>query len=250
MSKGKRRHDKKGRSEGQARFVQFPYWLLETQAAWDLSGTAFKVLVYVLKRFNGANNGQIGFGARSGCFVRDPKTGKLQDVPIGIRPRTMSDALAEIERAGFFVCTKASTFDQKRRTKEWRLTWLPADNKPATKEFVTATPIPKAKRKQKPGRHTALSTKLQSGTPLYGPMTQAQDTLYKAAHRSVGDTDRAAHRPHLVTIPGAADVLSKARALAEARALATSAARSSALKFPSTVKAQAKPNSSGGADAA
>jgi hypothetical protein len=250
LSKGKRRHDKKGRSEGQTRFVQFPYWLLESQAALDLSGTAFKVLVYVLKRFNGTNNGQIGFGARSGCFVRDPKTGRLQDVPIGIRPRTMSDALAEIEHRGFLVCTKVSTFDQKRRTKEWRLTWLPADNHPATKEFVTASPIQKAKRKQKPGRHTALSTKLQSGTPLYGPMTQAQDTLYRAAHRPMADADRAAHRPHLVTIPGAADALSKARALSERRALAASAARSSALKFSSKATAQDKPSSSGGADAA
>jgi hypothetical protein len=232
MAKG-RRHNPKGRSEGQERFVQFPYWVLETRAALDLSGTAFKVLVYVLKRFNGANNGTIGFGARSGCFVRATGTGLLEDRPIGLKPRTISDTLNELVASGFIACTKESTFDQKRRTREWRLTWLAVGSTAATKEFTTLAPVTKRSKKQKPERQAALCTEIQSGSALYGPPTEAQNILYRAAARSMAESDRAAARPHLGTIPGGDDTLSMARALSVRRANAVSAAQSSVRQFSS-----------------
>ena len=215
-----------------------PYWILETPAARELSGTAFKVLFYMLKRFNGSNNGRIAFGSRSGCFAKAPTTGDLDDLPIGIRPRTQTDVLKEIERVGFIACTKTSSFHQKRLAREWRLTWLPVGHQPATKEFLKYVPTAKTGKKQKPGRHTALSRKIQSGIPPYGPPTREQDVLYRAAHRPISDAHRAADRPHLLTIPGAADALSKARALSEARAIAASGARSSALRLPSKVSSR------------
>jgi DNA-binding MarR family transcriptional regulator len=97
----RRGHDAKGRTTGEPRFVQIPYWVLETAAARTLSGTAFKVLVYLLKRFNGVNNGKIGFGCYSGCFIREPGQRDLIDASIGFKHRTVSDALYELEHAGF-----------------------------------------------------------------------------------------------------------------------------------------------------
>jgi len=208
---GKRRHNAKGRTTGEPRFVQIPFWVLESSAAIALSGTAFKVLVYIIKRYNGVNNGKIGFGQYSGCFIRnndakDPK--KIVDVGIGFASRTMSDALYELEKAGFIACTRTSTFDQKRLTREWRITWLPADNALPTKEFTTATgnfKRPKAPKKQKPERGRALSGKLQSAyAPQVEPESPPNDA-YRAATRSMAKSHRAPTRPHLVTIPSGSD---------------------------------------------
>jgi hypothetical protein len=158
-----RKTDQRGRSAGEPRFIQIPYWVLETSAALALSGTAFKVLVYLLKRFNGVNNGRIAFGARSGCFVRD-KSGKLVDASIGLKPRTIADALYELEKAGFIRCTHDWTFHQKRHTREWRFTWLAVGTDPPTKEFATAVgdfKRPRTARKQKPVHVGAESSEIQ-----------------------------------------------------------------------------------------
>jgi hypothetical protein len=172
----RRRANKTGRSESEPRFVQIPFWVLESEAARTISPTATKVLLFIVKRHNGTNNGTIGFGARSGCFLRPPGAKELEDAPIGLAPRTVSDALFELERAGFIRCTRQSTFDQKRTTREWRLTWLPCGSEPPTKEFATAKGDFKRKkltRKQKPERLRALSPQLQSG---YAPQPHDENT--------------------------------------------------------------------------
>jgi hypothetical protein len=204
---GKRRHDRTGRSTGEPRFVQIPYWVLETEAARRLSGTATKVLLYLIKRHNGMNNGQISFGERSGCFVRDTETRKPVDVCIGIKPRTVCDALYELEQAGFIFCTKESSFGQKRMTKDWRLTWLPCGNDLPTKEFATATGNfrrPKKPKKQKPERPRALDSKLQSARAPRAPPSDGQNPHYRAPARPMSENDRAPTRSHLVTIPSEA----------------------------------------------
>lgn len=135
--------------------MKIPYWVLETEAALSISPPAFKALVYLLKRFNGINNGRIAFGARSGCFLREPGNKVLVDRPFGLAPSTIGDALYELEKAGFIRCTRESSFDQKRLVREWRITWLNCGNELPTKEFATATGNfrrPKAPRKQKPDR--------------------------------------------------------------------------------------------------
>lgn len=138
MRKG-RRHDSSGRSSGAARHVRLEYWLLEHPSFLTLSANAKVVLIYLAKRFNGFNNGQVGFGCRAGCLV---PVGGGQHVERGIglsRPQ-VTRALVELAGAGFIVCTKAATFDQKRLTREWRLTWLPSganSERPPTKEFAS-----------------------------------------------------------------------------------------------------------------
>ena len=201
-----RRHNAKGRTTGEARFVQVPFWVLETDAARRLSGKATKVLLYMVKRHNGANNGQIGFGARSGCFVRESGKKSLTDASIGIGPSATSSALYELERAGFIRCTRDTSFDQKRLTKEWRLTWLPVGTSPPTKEFATATgdfKRPRSPKKQKPVRQRALSPQLQCASAHNPPPENGQDTPYSAPARTIEDAHSAPARTHLVTIPSA-----------------------------------------------
>ena len=215
MAKG-RKHNTTGRSTNEPRFVQVPFWVLESAAACRLSGTATRVLLYIIKRHNGVNNGRIGFGSRSGCFARKPGCGELEDISIGIAPRTMSDALFELEAAGFIRCTKDSTFDQKRMTKEWRLTWLPTGEGqtavPPTKEFATAVGD---FRRQKPGRPRALSVTSQGGQPPHVDTEAPPNDAYRAATRPIAKPHRAAGRPHLVTIPSDSEAASIGATLAD-----------------------------------
>jgi hypothetical protein len=195
-----RKTKKNGRSEGDPRFIQVPYWVLETPATRALSGTAFKLLVYIVKRFNGVNNGIIGFGVRSGCYVRKPGTGELIDLPIGIQPRTTANGLRELQEAGLIACTKASSFGQKKLQREWRVTWLGTpDGKMATKEFATIQP---GTKKQKPVHQGALSPKLQC-TPVHNrPARVPKIPPYSALQCTMAHPVSAPGCTHIVTIPG------------------------------------------------
>lgn len=158
--RGKRRANATGRSQGEPRFVQLPYWVLESERARLLSGTAFKVLVYLLKRFNGSNNGRIAFGLRSGCFARNSATGEIEDRSLGLGKSAVGEALRELDAAGFIRCETPSSFGQKRLTREWRVTWLEAAGKLPTKDFVIAAVEPK---NYFPVRQGGLCSGLQSG---------------------------------------------------------------------------------------
>lgn len=135
MGKRNRGANRRGRSEGEPRFIQIPYWVMETPAFLALSPNGTRALLFLVKRFNGVNNGKICFGVRSGCFVKPPGQADLVDRPI-LAKGQVQRALAELQAAGFIRCTKEATFNQKKLTREWRITWLPCDGKPATKEFA------------------------------------------------------------------------------------------------------------------
>lgn len=206
----RRRHNATGRTTGESRFVQIPYWVLETDAARRLSGTATKVLLYLLKRHNGANNGRIAFGARSGCFRHEPGSKELIDASIEIGPSATSAALYELKRAGFIRCTKDSTFDQKRTTREWRLTWLPVGTTPETKEFTTAQGDFKRSKKQKPVRQRALPPQLQRASAHEGTPETPPIESYSALAHTMTDAHSAPARTHLVTIPSEAANVARA----------------------------------------
>jgi hypothetical protein len=143
-----RKHNAKGRTVGAGadRFVQIPYWVLESDAFLAVSSSAIKLLLFIMKRHNGVNNGKIAFGARSGCLRKRNGTREYENVSIGIGRSATADALAELEAAGFIRCTKESTFrrntsyaEGQRSVREWRITWLADDDGAATKDFVYAT---------------------------------------------------------------------------------------------------------------
>jgi hypothetical protein len=127
---------KGGRSDKDARFVQLPYWVMETSAFLALSTSAVCALLFMVKRFNGFNNGKIAFGVRSGCYLKPQgRPNDLVEQQVLSRSE-MARALKSLEAAGFIRCTKDATFHQKRLTREWRITWLPCDGKAPTKDFA------------------------------------------------------------------------------------------------------------------
>jgi len=179
-------------------FVQLPFWVLETPATRALSATAFKLLVYILKRYNGSNNGRIAFGARSGCFVRKQGTSEQEDCDIGIQHSAVAKALAELQDAGLIHCQKLSSFDQKRCVREWRLTWLPMDREPATKEFAGEIGLNFATRKkQKPVRRSGLLRKLQSDQADEPTSANRQNGAYSPSQRTMDSDDSPLSQTHL-----------------------------------------------------
>jgi hypothetical protein len=155
-----KRRNKAGRADREPRFVQIPYWVLESDAFRSLSAVAVKVFIYLLKRFNGRNNGKIGFGVRSGCYVWDRETRRLKDVSIGIGRTRLAEALKELEEAGFIVCEKSSLFRREtdyaeghRLVREWRLTMLPtASDRIPTREFASRVGGPVRHRRHRSGK--------------------------------------------------------------------------------------------------
>lgn len=73
-----RRTDATGRSLTGDPFVRMPWWVLQSERARDLPGSALKVLLYLTMRLNGFNNGEIVFGVRSGCLERDLDTAQME----------------------------------------------------------------------------------------------------------------------------------------------------------------------------
>lgn len=139
--------NRKGRSLFGHPHIEIPHYVLDSEIFRTLPSSWVKVLLYVIKRYNGSNNGKIAFGARSGCFVRH--RGIVIDVDIGMSKSSVASALRGLEKCGFLVCTQEASFDQKRLVKEWRITWL-RDNftgEIPTKDFYKKQPVKRRARK-------------------------------------------------------------------------------------------------------
>jgi hypothetical protein len=191
-----RRANATGRSEGLPRFVQLPFWLLESPAFLALSSSAKCTLLFLTKRFNGVNNGHIGFGVRSGCFIPLPGSGELVDRPIGLAKSAIARSLKALEAAGFIRCTKDATFDQKRLTREWRLTWIQCSGCPATKDFMSQGRLLDSKASPR-GETIDASTVPPAAPPptLTRPDSslQARQRDYEAASQSRGGDTSSNH---------------------------------------------------------
>ena len=120
----------KGRSKnkpgGGGNFAMLPHYLLKSAAWRDLDTNARALYVEILFRFNGTNNGSIGLGTR--------EAGKALHVSKDTAIRAF-DALVD---HGLIVLATASTFNQKRLSREWLLTDHPDDRngQGARKDFM------------------------------------------------------------------------------------------------------------------
>jgi hypothetical protein len=81
-----------------------------------------------MRRYDGNNNGIIGFGGQDGAHAK-----LSRDVT--------ERALTEIECARFSVMTEPA-IPYLMRPRKWRLTMYPADGKPATKDFMKVGSVP------------------------------------------------------------------------------------------------------------
>ena len=116
--------------------LHIDHWLLESEAHKGLSNQAKCILIEVMRRHDGGNNGYIIFGGASGAYA-------------GFSNDVTERALTELQRAGFIVQT-APAVPHLRRARKWRLTMYAADSKSATKDFMRD---PKPTTPQKSYRH-------------------------------------------------------------------------------------------------
>ena len=91
--------------------------------AWKhLSGNAVKVYTAIHRRFNGRNNGYIGYGTRDGLAV-------------GLSEPVTRRAIKELIDKGFVKVIKDSSFSQTRLTREFAITAIGVSMDPPTRDF-------------------------------------------------------------------------------------------------------------------
>jgi hypothetical protein len=115
----------------QLRFVQLHHWVLNTQSWKDLNVIERCLYIELLKRYNGQNNGEIGYSAR--LAAQDLKIGK----------DAAAKGLRGLQAHGFIVVEKRGAFHCKvRHASEYRLTAYESNiatnynDRLATKEFT------------------------------------------------------------------------------------------------------------------
>lgn len=101
----------KHRKKTSQRFIQLFYFMLETQAWKDLDAVARSIYIELTRRYNGSNNGRIGYSARQAAEE------------LKISKATAARALRSLQAHGFIVVEKSGAFHCKvRHASEYRLT--------------------------------------------------------------------------------------------------------------------------------
>src|SRR6516162_4776014 len=104
------------------RRLHIEHRILKCSAYKGLSNPTKCILIELMRRYDGGNNGYIAFGGPSGAHA-------------GFSADVTERALTELQRAGFIVQT-ALAVPYLRRPRKWRLTMYAADGKSATKDFM------------------------------------------------------------------------------------------------------------------
>jgi hypothetical protein len=101
-----------GRSK--RKFLQLYTNVKRSTAYHGLNSYARSLLYELIDRYNGCNNGMIGFGVREAAYE------------LGCCKGTVSNAMRELDDAGLARPTKIGAWRGKRAT-DWRLMWLRCD---------------------------------------------------------------------------------------------------------------------------
>jgi hypothetical protein len=162
------------------RFTSLPNYLLEHEAVRSLSPAAFKVMIYLAKRcFGPKNNGQIAFGSRFGCKVRNIGINRDEEKTIGLSRGTTARALAELQERGLIRCTKGSTFKlSKRSVREYELAWLAAGEESKANTFLYWRAAEKHK-----GRLTSETVRSLTVSPVGQPQRTNDDKRPLQSHQ-------------------------------------------------------------------
>jgi hypothetical protein len=96
--------------------------LLESAAYKGLSNSAKCVLIELMRRYDGGNNGSISFGGPQGASA-------------GFSDDVTERALKELQQVGFVVRT-APAVPYLQHPRKWRLTMYAVGRTPATKDFM------------------------------------------------------------------------------------------------------------------
>jgi DNA-binding transcriptional MocR family regulator len=121
-------HKKGGR--GSLPFVQLHHYLLKSAAWADLKPLERALYLALKQRYNGRNNGSIGYGVREAAH------------DLGVSSNTANAAFWSLQAHGFVTVGKGSTFGQKRMAQEWTLTEDKNDatGEPSSKLFMRWRP--------------------------------------------------------------------------------------------------------------
>ncbi|MDR3126062.1 MAG: hypothetical protein LBT92_00325 [Rickettsiales bacterium] len=113
--------EKKTGRQGSEHFIKLPYNIAESPAYRTLSPSARSIMTAIQYRYNGYNNGQIGFACSSG-------------EKWGICPNTTQKALTELYEHGFIIPFKKG-MRLGRKASEWALTFERLNNQPPTNDW-------------------------------------------------------------------------------------------------------------------
>ena len=106
----------KHRKKTGQRFIQLFYFMLESEAWKDLNAVERAIYLEVTRRYNGTNNGRIGYSARTAADE------------LKISKDTAARALRSLETHRFVVTEKRGAFHCKvRHASEYRLTIYESD---------------------------------------------------------------------------------------------------------------------------
>lgn len=98
---------------------------IDTPAWRDLSGAAVKLLVQIVRLYDGENNGAIMLSERHAAEA------------LGVARNTVSRAFAELIDHGFIAVHQRGHFDRKvQHGTLWRLTFWPTERKVATHDYL------------------------------------------------------------------------------------------------------------------
>jgi hypothetical protein len=118
----------KGRNSNSDRFMRLPQSVAKSEAYRSLSAAARSLLVELAMLENGQNNGSLYLSVRDAA----DRLGMADH-------RSVSIAFDDLVDRGLIRCTKEAHFgikaSEQSRARCWRLTWVPANNRPATRDW-------------------------------------------------------------------------------------------------------------------
>lgn len=121
-----RKMNRKGRNTEEP-FVRLPNFVLDSAAHSSLTALSQALLVHLVRRHNGRNNGAIALGHRDGARL------------CNVNKDTIKRAFDELEAKGLIRSSRKGAFNMKdptlRRATEWRLTWLDTPEDRPTHDF-------------------------------------------------------------------------------------------------------------------
>lgn len=110
-------------------FIMIENWVFDSRAFRALKPGPRALLLELIRRHNGSNNGQIGLGVREAAKA------------LNADKTTVNGYFKDLQVVGLIAPGRPGGFNMKvptmRRASEWRLTWQTTESGPATKEFLT-----------------------------------------------------------------------------------------------------------------
>ena len=122
----------KGRGTGSQPFVMLTNWAFDSAAYRSLKPGPRALLWEVIRRYNGGNNGRIGFSQRR----------MAEAINVADR-QTVAEYVRELQAKGFIKAIRVGGFNVKasdRRATEWALTCHKIGDELPTKEFMRRRP--------------------------------------------------------------------------------------------------------------